>query len=95
MEIVKLPAGERAPAESDCISIQEDANGRFLLNASALVTCTTEADGEEEGDSAAVIGGTPYETYDEAEAAGLAWAADQCVEQVYVARSAGKEPLPD
>jgi hypothetical protein len=95
MDIVKLAPGERAPEDSDCISIQEGADGRFLLNASALITCVQDGDEEEEGDSAAVIGGSAYASYDEAEAAGLAWAADQCVEFLYVARSAGTTPLPE
>lgn len=96
MDIVKLPPGERAPKESDCISIQEAHDGRFLLNASALVTCgSADDDEEEEGDSTAVIGGPSYSSYEEAEAAGLAWAAEQCVEYLYISRSAGTVPLDD
>ena len=81
MEIIKLPFGEEAPTEGDCISITAREDGRFDLNATALLRC---GDGEE-ADSVSMIGGSPYSSYDEAEAAGLAWAADHCVEQIYVA----------
>jgi hypothetical protein len=81
MDIIKLPAGERAPTDSDCISIEAREDGRFTLNCSALANC----DDPDETESIAVIGGDPYDSYDAAEAAGLAWAADRCVEQIYVA----------
>jgi hypothetical protein len=55
MEIVKLPLGESAPREADCVSIERQADGRYLMNASALAGCT---DGDSESDeSTAVIGG--------------------------------------
>ena len=82
MEIIRLPEGQRAPKESDCISVEAAADGSFMLNTSALCACA-EA---EEGESASVIGGDPYATYEEAEAAGLAIAAEQCVETVYISR---------
>ncbi|MDB5694907.1 MAG: hypothetical protein JWN21_450 [Sphingomonas bacterium] len=83
MEIIKLPAGETAPKESDCISVEEQADGTFELNTSALSACDP-ADDEE---SMAVIGSEPYPSYAAAEAAGLAIAAEQCVETVYISRS--------
>jgi hypothetical protein len=86
MDIVKLPFGQPAPEESDCISIQDAGEGRYLLNGSALVTCSGGED--EVGDSTALIGGQAYASYDDAEAAGLAWAAEQCVETLYVSHSA-------
>lgn len=82
MEIIKLPFGEEAPAEGDCISVTAREDGRFDLNATALLTCGDA----EEAESVAMIGGDPYSSYDEAEAAGLAWAADHCVEQLYVSK---------
>ena len=90
MEIVKLPPGESAPLESDCISIDELEDGRFLLNASALAGCGT-ADPETDGDddeSVCVIGGDTYGSYAEAEAAGLAWAAERCVTFLYISQDA-------
>ena len=91
MEIVKLPPGTRAGTETDCISIQELSGGRFSLNGSVLVRCP-EGDVAE---SQALIGGDPYDSYEAAEAAGLAWADELCAETVYVSRSLGSLPLPD
>lgn len=82
MEIIKLPWGAQAPHESDCISVEEVGDGTFMLNTSSLSNCA-EAD---EGESTAVIGSQPYPDYDAAEAAGLAIAAEQCVETVYISR---------
>ena len=82
MEIIKLPWGERASKESDCISVEERADGQWSLNTSALSNC----DAAEEGESESVIGGAPYPSYNAAEAAGLAIAAEQCVETVYISR---------
>jgi hypothetical protein len=91
MEIVNLPTGVRASYESDCISIQEAGDDRFILNGSVLVR-RGDADS---ADSVALIGGDPYASYAEAEAAGLAWASDHGVEKLYVSRSNGTLPLPD
>ena len=81
MEIIKLPFGEMAPEESDCISVQETDDGRFYLNTSALSNCP-----EDEAESSSVIGSAPYDSYEAAEAAGLAIAAEQCVETVVISR---------
>lgn len=91
MDIRKLPAGEPAPSDSDCIRIQELEDGGFRLNGSVLFRCgDTDA-----AESVSLVGGDLYSSYDEAEAAGLAWANDHCAEMLYVTRSAGKAPLPD
>ena len=88
MEIVKLQPGERAPLESDCISIDELEDGRFLLNASVLTACDgPDADKDVDDDeSMSVVGGETYGSYAEAEAAGLALAAERCVTFLYVTR---------
>lgn len=82
MEIIKLPPGEQADEDTDCIKIERVADGQYSLITSALVEC----DGEEgtAGDSEAVISSDFYDTVEQAEAAGLAWAASLCVEKVYV-----------
>ncbi|MDF2493864.1 hypothetical protein [Sphingomonas sp.] len=91
MQIVKLPAGEPAPPDTDCIRIQERKDGQFLLEGSVLFRCG-DIDSAE---SVSLVGGDPYPSYDDAEAAGLAWADDHCVETLHLARSAGTQPLPD
>lgn len=91
MEIIKLPAGEQASDESDCIRIEESPAGSFTLTGSVLLRCG-DADVAE---SVSLIGGDPYESYESAEAAGLAWAAEHCADVLYVCRSDGVRPLPD
>ena len=80
MEIIKLPEGEVAPLDADCISIMKRADGRCDLNCSALQGC---GDGDEV-ESVALIGSEPYASYDDAESAGLAWAAEHCVDKVFI-----------
>ena len=72
MQIIKLPPGEEAAEDHDCIKIS-----------SALAQC----DDEDQGDPEAVISSETYDTYEEAEAAGLAWASGLCVERIYVETS--------
>jgi hypothetical protein len=91
MEIIKLPRGEQASEQSDCIRIQELPGGAFELNGSVLFRCGDA----EVAESVSLIGGEPYESYDAAEAAGLAWAGEHCAETLYVCRSDGTTPLPD
>ena len=81
MDIIKLQPGERAPRDSDCARIEQKSDGKFHLNASALVSC---GDSSNEAESVAVVGSDPYASYDDAEAAALAWAAGHGVTQLYV-----------
>ena len=90
MEIIKLLPGEQA-VDCDCIRIQEAPAGSFSLTGSVLFRCGDA----EVAESVSLIGGDLYETYDAAEAAGLAWADEHCPEVVYVCRSDGTKPLPD
>jgi hypothetical protein len=91
VEIIRLPVGQRASSETDCIRIQETPNSQFELEGSVLLNC---GDGEE-AESVSLIGSDPYETLEDAEAAGLAWAGEHCVEVIYVSRSDGAKPLAD
>ncbi|MBW6523267.1 hypothetical protein KZ810_07115 [Sphingomonas sp. RHCKR47] len=80
MHVVRLSAGELAPPEADCVTIEQRDDGRFVLNGTALMACGDT----EEAESISMIGSEPYSSYDDAEAAGLAWAADHCAGEVYV-----------
>jgi hypothetical protein len=91
MEILKLPAGQIASPESDCIRIQQLSDGRFALEGSVLLGC---GDGDAL-ESVSLIGGETYESYAAAEAAGIAWASEHCPRVLYISRSEGTEPLPD
>ena len=75
MDIVKLPPGEGAPADSDCISIERAPDGDYHLTGAVL-------DGEE---SIAMVGSGSYASREEAEAEGTAWAAGHGVRQLYIA----------
>lgn len=86
MEIIKLPFGEQAPEESDCISVEERGDGTFLLNTSTLRNCAAVE--EDEAESESVIGSKPYDNYDAAEAAGLVIASERCVDTLYISRLA-------
>ena len=91
MKIQKLPPGRRADDQADCIQIQELADGRFSLTGSVLLQCGDVDPAE----SVSLIGGEPYRRYEEAEAAGIAWASEHCADLLYVSRSVGKVPLED
>ena len=84
MKIIKMPPGKLADEDTDCIKIDRTPDGRYSLVTSALVISDDEADA---GDSEAVIGSATYDTYDAAEAAGLAWAAGLGVEKLHVETS--------
>ncbi|MBB5709761.1 hypothetical protein [Sphingomonas xinjiangensis] len=91
MDIIKLPIGQAAAGNVDCIRIQELPDGQFELNGSVLLQCGDS----DVAESVAMVGSEPYRSADAAESAGMAWAADHCVEQLHVARSDGTKPLPD
>lgn len=88
MEIIKLPPGETAPADTDCIKINATPAGGYSLVASALMVC---GDGDD-AESVALVGSDPYPSFDDAEAAGLAWAEAHCVATIYVETGGGAEP---
>lgn len=81
MDITRLPIGDEAGEDTDCIKIRMREDGRYLLECSAL----NNAPGHE-AESVAVIGSEPYDSYADAEAAGIAWAGEREVERLYVSR---------
>lgn len=84
MQIVKMPPGEMADEDTDCIKIGRTSDGRYSLVTSALVINNDHTDADE---SEAVVGGETYATYEAAEAAGLAWAAGLGVDTIHVETS--------
>jgi len=74
MEIVRLPVGESAPIDSDCISIDQLPAGNFNLTGSIL----------SEEKSIAIISEMTSDTRDAAEEKGIAWAAGCGIETLYV-----------
>ncbi len=80
MQIVKLPLGELASKDVDCIVIEKLPSGKYDLTGSAL-TIRGETSQDESVSTSVDV---PYETYEEAESAGLAWASGLGVEILYV-----------
>lgn len=87
MEIVRLPLGEQASIDADCIRIEEQPGAIYRLTASAL--CASD----DEGDSVSIVGGLIFESLEQAEAAGIAWAASAGVEHLFVSRGTLAHPL--
>ena len=74
MDIVRLPTGETAPIDSDCISIDEQPDGRFTLTGSMF-------SGEE---SVAIVTPILCATREAAEEQGMSWAAECDVPRLYI-----------
>jgi hypothetical protein len=87
MEIIRLPVGEQASLDADCIRIEELPGSTFKLTASALCV------GSDDGDSVSVVGGPIFDTREKAEAAGIAWATNVGVERLFVCTGTLDEPL--
>ena len=87
MEIVRLPVGEQAPVDADCIRIEELSGSTFKLTASALCV------GSDDGDSVSIVDGPVFESDEQAEAAGRAWATNVGVERLFVSRGTLEQPL--
>jgi hypothetical protein len=87
MDVVKLPVGKQAPVDADCIRIEQTAEAIFKLTASAL--CVDADDAE----SVSIVDGPTFQSAEEAEAAGLTWAADVGVERLIVSNGTLEQPL--
>lgn len=87
LEIVRLPLGEQASVDADCIRIEEQPGATYKLTASAL--CVDADDGE----SVSIVGGPLFGTIEQAEAAGVAWAASVGVERLFISTATLARPL--
>jgi len=87
MQIIKLPVGEQAPVDTDCIRVEEQPGPSFRLTASALCT------GSDDGDSVSIVESTLFDTFEQAEAAGMAWAEDVGVTHLHVVTGTLDQPL--
>jgi hypothetical protein len=87
MEITRLPIGEQAPSDADCIRIEEQADGKQKLTASAL------CGGEHDSESVSIVGGPVFATLQKAEEAGLAWAENVGVDHLYISTGTLAKPL--
>lgn len=87
MEIVRLPLGEQASVDADCIRIEEQPGATYKLTTSALCV------GADDGESVSIVNGPAFETVEQAEAAGVAWAANVGVERLFVSTGTLAHPL--
>jgi hypothetical protein len=87
MEIVRLPVGKQASVDADCIRVEELPGSTFKLTASAL--CVESDD----GDSVSIVDGPDFETIEQAEAVGIAWATDVGVERLFISTGTLDKPL--
>ena len=81
MEVIKLPFGERAPLDSDCISIEHLPDGRFRVSGTLLT-----------GEESTALVGIVCDTAAQAEDQGLAWADGCSVPKVYLSNIPAAEP---
>lgn len=87
MEIVRLPLGKQASVDADCIRIEEQPGATYNLTASAM--CVGDGDGE----SVSIVDGMAFETSEQAEAVGVAWAANVGVKRLFVCTGTLARPL--
>lgn len=85
MEVVRMPVGEQAPVDVDCIRIEQAEEALFELSGSAL-----RLGGEE---SVAIVEAPAFKSLEEAEAAGLVWAAKIGVTRLFVSVGTLDNPL--
>lgn len=89
MEIIRLPVGEQAPVDVDCIRVEELPDLTYKLTGTAL--CTVSVD--DDADSVSIVDGPVFETIEQAEAAGMAWATHVGVERLFVSAGTLDQPL--
>lgn len=87
MDIVRLPPGQHAPIDADCIRIEERRDGTFKLTASALCS------GRDDAESVSIVGGPLFATLKQAEEAGLAWAENVGARRLYISIGTIGHPL--
>lgn len=87
MEIIRLPLGKQASVEADCIRIEEQPAGTYKLTATAMCI------GADDGESVSIVDGLEYDTFEQAESTGLAWAANVGVERLFVSTGSQAHPL--
>lgn len=87
MDLIRLPVGEQADVDTDCIRVEELDDGACRLTGTALCTDV------DEGTSVSLMDGLSYATPGEAEAAGIAWAQSVGVEQLYISTGTLEQPL--
>ena len=87
MEIIRLPVGEQASTDADCLRVEEQPDAGYKLTASAICI------GADDGESVSIVGGPTFADAAQAEAAGIAWAANVGVERLFISTGTLDQPL--
>lgn len=87
MDITRLPVGDVAPSDADCVRIEQEPDGTYSLTASAL------CGGNGQNDSVSIVAGLPFASLEQAEEAGIAWANDVGAEQLFICVGTLQRPL--
>lgn len=85
--MIRLPIGDQAPVDVDCLRIEEQSDGSFKLTASALCF------GLDDRESVSIVGGPIFPVAAQAEGAGLAWAESVGVDTLYISTGTIEQPL--
>jgi len=87
MQITRLPVGDVAPSDTDCVRIEQEPDGTYKMTASALCA------GRDDSESVSIVDRILYPSVQQAEEAGIAWASDVGAEQLYISVGTLKRPL--
>ncbi len=79
MEVIRLELGQRPSDDTDCIKVEETADGRFALTGTVLCQ-----QGEDDPESVSLMETATFEKMSEAEEAGVVWANAQGVQVLHV-----------
>ena len=88
MEVIKLEPGQRPPDDSDCIKVEETADGRFALTGTVLCQ-----QGGDDAESVSLVETATFEKMSEAEEAGVVWANAQGVQVLHVGYGTLARPI--
>lgn len=86
MELIRLPVGEPADVDTDCIRIEELTDGTYRLTGTALC-------GADDAASVSLVNGLSFATQDQAEQAGLTWAESVGVDRLHISLGTLRLPL--
>jgi hypothetical protein len=88
MEVIRLALGQRPSDDTDCIKIEEVAEGSFALTGTALCQLSGE-----DADSVSLVDTDHFNDMSEAEEAGIVWANAQGVQTLHVAYGTLAHPI--
>ena len=88
MEVIRLELGQRPSDDSDCIKVEETADGRFALTGTVL--CQQSGD---DAESVSLLETATFESMSQAEEAGVVWADAQGVQVLHVGYGTLDHPI--